>query len=381
MKTLTFLLNEKLEKTKIIDKGLQAQQCQLVLGFGNRALLQHNKVHGLLKNSFPQAHIVTASTSGEIYGEQVFDNSVSVVAMEFNSTTVKVHQINISDYGHSYDAGIALVEDIDFHGLRYIMVLSDGGMVNGSELVRGIKLNLPQEIPVTGGLAGDGASFTTTLVGLNEEPMPGKIVAIAFYGPHLHIGHGSFGGWDVFGLEKTVTRSMSNSLFEIEGKNALEYYKTYLGKYADELPSSALLFPLAVKLPGSKETIVRTILSIDDDARSMIFAGDIPVGSKVRFMRANFDKLTDAATFAANETKLGLIGEAQVAILVSCVGRRLVLNTRTDEELEAVRSALGNNTMLTGFYSYGEISPNGVNTKCELHNQTMTITTLAEYIH
>ena len=107
----------------------------------------------------------------------------------------------------------------------------------------------------------------------------------------------------------------------------------------------------------------------------MTFAGDIPQGATARLMKANFDRLIEGAQGAA-EKSTSIIPD--LAILISCVGRKLVLKDRTEEELESVRRIFGNKTVLTGFYSYGEISPFTPNSKCELHNQTMTITTLSE---
>lgn len=286
---------------------------------------------------------------------------------------------NIRDFSDSFEAGRSVFAGLNGDNLSYVLVISDGGLVNGSELVRGIDSVNTARIPVTGGLAGDGANFNYTLVGCNGKPERGNIVAIGFYGKHLKIGHGSLGGWDTFGPEKTVTRSAANHLFEIDGKSALDIYKRYLGKYADELPGSALLFPLSVRVDGAASDVVRTILSINNDDQSMVFAGDVPEGAKVRFMKANFDSLIDAATHAAGATLTQMTErKPRLALLVSCVGRKLILGKRIDEETEAVKTRLGDDTLLTGFYSYGEISPLVPGTKCELHNQTMTITTFDE---
>jgi hypothetical protein len=234
-------------------------------------------------------------------------------------------------------------------------------------------------VPITGGLAGDAARFESTLVGLNAAPQKGCIAAIGFYGNHLLVTHGSRGGWDMFGPEKKVTRSIGNKLYEIDGQNALKLYQLYLGKYADQLPGSALLFPLSVILPGHEQPVVRTILSIDQAEHCMVFAGDVPEGSRVRFMKANFDKLVDAATQAAFQTfQAKADAPHELAILISCVGRKIILGNRVDEEVEVISEAFGEGTFLTGFYSYGEISPLVHGKPCELHNQTMTITTLHE---
>jgi hypothetical protein len=351
----------------------------LVLCFGNKKLLSDGANITQISTSFPKAKIAYCSTAGEIYDTQVNDNTISIVAIQFDSTQIKSQSIDIDNFTNSFEAGKKLVSGFDSHGLRYIFVLSDGSKVNGSELVKGMNEVIDDHIPITGGLAGDGPNFQNTLVGLNEPPTSGKILALAFYGDKLKVSHSSMGGWEPFGLERIVTKSSSNELFEIDGKNALALYKDYLGKYIEDLPGSALLFPLSVKLNDGENSLVRTILSINTKDQSMLFAGDIPEGSKVRFMKANFDRLIDAASQAANISLTDFNNiNPELAILVSCVGRKIILTDRIDEEVEAVKEVLGNKTIITGFYSYGEISPLVRGSSCALHNQTMTITCFSE---
>ena len=136
---------------------------------------------------------------------------------------------------------------------------------------------------------------------------------------------------------------------------------------------------MSVVLKDSDEPLVRTILSIDEKDNCMVFAGDVPLGSKVRFMKANFDRIIYAATTAAENTlNPETMTKPKAAILISCVGRKIILDKRVEEEVEAVADTLGKDVLLSGFYSYGEISPFHANSKCELQNQTMTITTFDE---
>jgi hypothetical protein len=258
-------------------------------------------------------------------------------------------------------------------------VISDGIKVNGSELVRGLVKHLPPEVAVTGGLAGDGERFEQTLVFLDSVPEGRKIAALGFYGTRLKVGYGSVGGWDPFGPERLITRSKGNVLYELDRQSALELYKKYLGEYAADLPASGLLFPLSLRTKEGEAGLVRTILSIDEEEQSMTFAGDVPEGTYARFMKANFERLIDGAIGAA-QTSRKVIGSLSpdLAILISCVGRKLVLKQRIEEEVEGVRDILGAHTVLTGFYSYGEIAPFLSSGKCELHNQTMTITAFSE---
>lgn len=379
MKTAIYSINKSGFKESKKNQLINSEKCQLVLGFGNKDLLSETNNFEIIRNKFPNAEIISCSTAGEIFGTEVSDDSISVMAMEFEKTQINAVKVSISDYQDSFEAGVGLVDKLPNENLKYILVISDGSLVNGSELVRGIESVIKHKIPVTGGLAGNGTNFHSTITGLNQPANSGNIVAVGFYGDNIIVSHGSMGGWDVFGLGRTVTKSISNRLYQIDNTNAIELYKLYLGKHAEELPGSALLFPLSVILPDNDEAVVRTILSIDENDNCMVFAGDVPQGSKVRFMKANFDRIIDAATLAAENTLNPLkLKKPNAAILISCVGRKIILDKRVEEEVEAVAETLGSDTLISGFYSYGEISPLNTNTKCELNNQTMTVTTFDE---
>jgi len=365
-----------------LSKETFKRQPQLVLIFGARELLDQGVEYDTVVGWYPQTHILWCSTAGEVYDTQVSDDSLSLVAISFETTTVKIVESDISSPDESESVGRKLSESLTSKGLIHAMVFSDGMRVNGTALVKGIASNLPIDISITGGLVGDGPNFKKTLIGLNQKPAEGKIVLIGFYGETLHVGYGSLGGWDPFGPERIITKSKDNVLYELDGLPALKLYKEYLGDQAAGLPSSGLLFPLALRVQGNNgdEEIVRTLLSVDETAQSMTFAGDMPEGTPAKLMKANFERLIDGAEKAAEMTNTGLgVKNPQLAILISCIGRKLVLKERTEEELEAVRSKLGPSTVMTGFYSYGEICPTAAKEKqCQLHNQTMTITTFSE---
>lgn len=378
MKVISILYKNGSFFKEINLENLLYTNAQLLIGFGSREVITNKKHFDDIKTKFPNSEIVLCSSSGEIFGVEVYDETISLVAIYFESSLIKSTQINIDNFENSFDAGEFILNHFSKENLKMVFVLSDGGKVNGSELVKGLNSANETCVLITGGLAGDGTKFEQTAVGLNELPQQGKIVALGFYGEKLSISHGSLGGWESFGLERTVSKSKGNVLYEIDNKNALELYKNYLGKYVEELPGSALLFPLSMKVCDCEDIVVRTILSIDEKNKTMTFAGDIPEGSKVRFMKANFDRLVDAANNAANNCIAMNAITPKLAFLISCVGRKIILGNRIDEEVEAVADVFGKTTTLTGFYSYGEISPLKPLEKCELHNQTMTITCINE---
>lgn len=348
-----------------------------VLAFGSTEIMREAAWREEVRQRYPAAVIVGCSTAGEICGTRVRDDSLVVTAVQFEYTRIEQAQVDIALMPDSLQAGIQLAGMLPAEGLRHVLVLSDGLKVNGSELALGLRDNLPSGVAVTGGLAGDGSRFAQTLVCVGADMAEGRIVAMGFYGDRLKIGYGSLGGWDVFGPERLITRSRGNVLYELDGQSALGLYKKYLAENAAGLPATALLFPLALR--GGEGDLVRTVLGIDEADQSMTFAGDMPEGSYARLMKANFDRLVDGASGAANASH-DMLGNAipDLAILISCVGRKLVLKQRIEEEVEGVRAVLGTPVVLTGFYSYGEICPQAAVTGCELHNQTMTITTFFE---
>ena len=350
----------------------------LVLVFGGRGVLGDETRIAEVRAWYPGVPIVGCSTSGEICGTRVRDDSLVVTAVRFEHTALKLAHVKVAGSDDSLEAGRRLAQALPQQQLAHVLVLSDGLLVNGSELARGLRENLPVNVAVTGGLAGDGTEFQQTLVFSGEHPCEGVIAALGFYGDRLKVGYGSLGGWDSFGAERLITRSRGNVLYELDGRSALELYKKYLGEN-NANPADALLFPLALRAGDEGFGLVRSVASVNEEDKSMTFFGDMPEGSYARLMKANFNRLIDGAEGAARASneKLGTV-EPELALLVSCVGRKLVLKQRVEEEIESVRDVLGKNVVLTGFYSYGEICPHGVVAKCELHNQTMTITTFSE---
>ncbi len=359
-------------------EGRVGQAAHWVLVFGAPDCLARKPVLDAIRADFPGALITGCSTAGEICGTRVRDDSLTLAAVQFEDTRLELAVTELTG-GNSYDAGKMLAATLCTSGLRHVLVLSDGLLVNGSELVKGLRDHLPADVAATGGLAGDGSRFQHTLVWAGGEPAPGRIAALGFHGERLRVGYGSLGGWDPFGPERLITRSSGNVLYELDGQSALALYKRYLGEHAAGLPAAGLLFPLALRQQNGSYDVVRTVLAVNEEDLSMTFAGDMPEGAHARLMKANFDRLIDGASDAAragHETMGGT--PAELAILISCVGRKLVLKQRIEEEVEGVREVLGEGAALTGFYSYGEICPHGAVTRCELHNQAMTLTTFSE---
>jgi hypothetical protein len=349
----------------------------LVMAFAAPGFMDDPAPLQALARAYPRSHLIGCSTSGEIAGNAVNDGSISAAVIQFEHSDIATVAEHIHEAADSAKTGESLASALNKPGLKSVFVLSDGLRVNGSELVKGMCSALPQGVIVTGGLAGDGDRFRRTWVLRNGQPACDTVVAVGLYGERLVVTHGSRGGWDSFGPERRITRSSGNILHELDGKPALDLYKDYLGDRASGLPATGLLFPLSIRQNGfDRRQVVRTILGIDERSQSLVFAGDVPKGHLAQLMRANFDRLLHGASLAADEARLHA-GSDCLAVAISCVGRRLVLGERIEEETESTLDNLAPGTQQIGFYSYGEISP-CANGRSELHNQTMTLTTFSE---
>ncbi|WP_411278979.1 FIST signal transduction protein [Gemmatimonas sp.] len=358
---------------------------QLVLSFG--PVEPPDKAwFAAIADRYPAAEHVYASGGGQIANGAVDDCQTVVTTVAFRHATVRPVIRDGVDVDNSRAMGSEIGTELAaITGLRHVLIFAEGIGMNAAGFLDGLNPLLPPGVKVTGGLASNGIRLTRSVIGLNDTPTTGRIVALGFVGESLRIGTGSVGGWDYFGPERIVTRSTVANVFELDGERALDVYARYLGDFAKELPGSGLLFPLEVRAYKDGPVSVRTLLAIDEAAGSMRFAGDIPTGSIVRLMRTTTDKLIDGAAQAAELANKGIAdglveGDSTLTLCISCIGRRAVMRSRVEEEIEEVGRLSGSSTVV-GFYSNGEIAPPTDGREfatAVLHNQTMTVTTISE---
>jgi len=359
MQVTTYLYKDN-QWNKEFDTSLDSKNT-LILIF---ASLEEEKVKEELLNLaklFPLSIISGSSTSGEIFDDEVYDDTIVVSITKFQSTTLKNHVCKPINNKTSYKDGINIAKELFSDNLKGIFILSDGLKTNGSQLTKGIASIIHSDVVASGGLAGDKDRFEKTWIIEDGVLQEGVLNVLGFYGDYIHFQAAAKGGWDSLGLTRVVTKSKSNIVYEFDGKPALDIYKRYLGDRVKDLPGSALLYPLKLKDEStSKESVVRTILAVDEKENSLTFAGDIPQSSHVTFMKANFNRL--------------IFSEYKHEDLL---GRKIVLKSRTDEEIEAIKDVLPQNANIIGFYAYGEISPL-ISGTCGLHNETMALTAIWE---
>lgn len=362
----------------VFDGDGACADADFILYFAGREAAGSVSIFESLRTLCPSAHILGCSTGTVIDADELSDDEAAAIAVKLDRATVDLASVPVSG-SSSFDDGAALARMLRKPGLAGVLVLSDGLNVNGTALVAGLQSVLGADVPIGGGLAGDGSAFARTLVCADAPPAECIVAALGFYGDNLTIRLGAAHGWSFFGPSRRITRSDGAVLHEMDGKPALDLYERYLGEEAADLPASALLYPLLITNPNAPDDeVVRTVLAVDREKRTMTFAGDIPEGWSARLMRGVFSALADGAAQAAtNASPVPGCGDG-LALLISCVGRRLLMGQRAADEVEAVAEALSARFRQIGFYSYGEIATQGVAGWCGLHNQTMTVMTFQE---
>jgi len=358
-----------------LDGSLDSEKT-LIIVFGSTDILSVQVGIDDLLKTYTKSTIIGCSTSGEIYNNEVYDDSLSVAVVRFNKSSFKLIVKDVKE-NESFEVGKSIVDELNTDNLKSIFLLCDALSVDGSELSKGLNKTIPEDCAITGGLAGDGVEFNKTWIIVGGSVVKKHISAIGLYGESLRIRNGCKCGWSRFGLERKITSVKGNVLYTLDNKPALELYKRYLGDYASELPASALHFPLML-LNGDKEPKFRAIKAVDEESSSITITGSIEANSMVSFAKANFDELIDGAQEAAEALLTGHTNDkSALCLVVSCIARRHVLNQNVEDELEAVVDTLGDNVSTIGFYSFGEFSKSEIGC-CDFHNQSMALTMIYE---
>lgn len=372
----------KIEQRQYISEKWSSEEintsAQLVLVFIAPDFLRDSNnidVHSLLKSFYPQSDIVYISTYWEILGNSIFDKSISITAMTFDKTPIKLVSWEVNNIENSIEVASKLAKELLSNDLKHILVFSDGLWVNGSELIKWMKEILPRNIWVTWWLAWDNPDVINTYAWLNSFSVEkNNIVMIWLYGDSIKIWSCSVSWWTKFGIKRTITKSKWNIVYEVDWEPALELYKDYLWD------KSWLFYPIPISIfdKNEDEAVVRTLLRINKEDKSVVFSSDVPEWYSAYFMKASYDDIIKWAGSSTRES-YKLNPHPQIALLVNCISRRMVLRQRIEEEIEEVISVVWKDCKIAWFYSYGEIWKNiSIDSDYFLHNQTMTTILISE---
>ena len=333
-----------------------------------------------IKAKYEKSIIIGGTTSGEIIDQEVIDDTVVLAAVKFHKTKLKLYSGNLSsDSSTGYSSGEIFAKKIDQENLKHIFLLSDAQTLSAANLLKGMNNELKPSISVTGGLASRNSFTDSNFIIDNGKIKQNSVIALALYGDSLQVSYNAQGGWDSYGVECLVTKSRENRILEINEQPALNFYRAHVdSKVLENFDDDGFNYPIKVRNEEHSFPVMRVLLAVDQEEESLIMSEEISVGSYVRLMKGNIDRLINGAENSAKIIAEQSNHNHQLAILISCSGRRKVMGELVSEEIEAVTDQFPKNTETIGFYSYGEISPFFGFSKTSLHNLTMCITTFSE---
>ncbi len=331
-----------------------------------------------LQFRFPEVPLVGCSTAGEVEGASLRENSVFLTGVSFDAMTVRKTSTPLKAIEDSFHAGQALGRGLEGPSLRHVLVLAEGIDSQGADFARGLSETLPEGVWASGGMAGDGLRSKCTTLLEDRTLAAGRAVALGFYGTSLEVGCGVFGGWVPFGPPRVVSRAQGSFLVELDGRNALDLLRQYMGEEIFD-NDKIMSFPLGLCDEKGEVLAVRALLRTELQGRRVVTVGEIPEGTRIRFLRGSAENIIEGAREAARSALAFHRRTPDWALAVGCFGRRCFLGHRAEEEVQEVAGALGSPVPLSGFLSYGELAPvSGMTQGCLFHNETMTITTFAE---
>lgn len=352
---------------------------------------QQRLLDGIVSVVGNNALIVGCTTAGEITTEGP-SNRDSVVVMAIYSDNLKFYSAVGSDIkDDARKAGNSVARQIvDQVGGKpdVFMMFPDVLVGNGAEIVRGVTEVLGASFPVVGGAAGDGFKFEKTFQYINGRVVTGSVVGLGIVGP-IKVGIGVKHGWIPIGTPRKVTKSIGSVIYELDHKPAIEIYREYFGKEAvdlekEKLAKLAITYPLGIKNPSNDEMLIRDPLTVDEHG-SITCAAEVPQGSDVQIMIGSFEDAIIAAEDAARGAMEQISGfEPKAVVLFNCIARHKLFGERSGEEIRAIRTVIGRDVPIIGFYTYGEQAPISGETrdisKCnpEFHNETIVILILGE---
>jgi hypothetical protein len=347
--------------------------------FANPAVLK--ALHILLGG----VNIVGCSSLGIISNQGIFKHGLGLMLLSLPEHAY-CHTAFVKNIGTKppTDAGGELGEKL-LHGLKSIprdfgVIFSDGLMRDSSSFLYGLKERMGWSFPLAGACASDNFEFRRTYAYFNEEVESNAACGI-LWGGKLNFGMGIKHGLKPLGQPRTVTKSVGNIIYEIDGKPAALIYKEYFDydifRLKNELKRLSIMYPIGVYLAGETECLLRNIVSLEDDA-ALVCQGYVPEGSIMRLMIGTKESCLEATAEALEEVKGRLLGRPMSFVFVfDSISRYMLLGRQAGLELEIIKKSLGKETPILGMYTYGEQAPlKAINHQGRVYSYNQTISIL-----
>jgi len=353
---------------------------------------KHQKILDGITSVTKKVPMIGGTTGGEISTDGVSDDSVVVMAIQSDKVkfaTAIGKDISKGEIKAGKQLAERLLKKMPKKTAKTLVMVPDGLAGDGSDIILGAQKVLGEYFEIVGGSLGDGADFKKTYQYYDgkvyEDSVPGLMI-----GGNIVTATGIRAGWESIGNRVKVTKAKSNVVYELDGEPALDFYEKCLGPVrAKKLPAIALEYPFGMidekAAIGGKELYfqLRAPLAVDRKKKSITFAAAIPVGKNITITTASRNAIISGSGLAGKQAQDTFKGDKPAFMLIfDCIGRKLVLGSRTQEEVTAVQNVLGMDIPMVGFFTYGEIGPIDKRVRklqsTRYHNQTTVILIVGE---
>ncbi len=323
---------------------------------------------------------IGCSSAGEIHNEKYIENSIVVLLIDPPVSSFKIFGKKYLDQQESSVAQQFAEDASNSFPNPSVFLLSSGIKRDGASIVSGIKKSFSTDIPIYGGLAGDGMAFSQTTCYNNQFTTNDGFVAIVFDNTKIKLEGKAVSGWSGIGKKSIATKTIGNVLYEIDDKPALDVFLKYFNlenfKTENEISDVTTIpgqYPLEIL--DNNCVRLRSILQYNQDDRSMLLAGTINQGDVFRFCNApSFEEIENTVSAYdqfANET-----AKSDALILVSCKARHLAFGPLLEDEITGIKNKW--QAPMIGYLSYGEIGKINNESHCDFHNSTNALITLRQ---
>lgn len=324
--------------------------------------------------------IFGVTTAGEFISSEISEGGIVIMLLDVNPAYFKLWFFETKD-----SSAFEMSKQLGARGKAAFpqpaFVIASGWLhADGEQIIQGIEEGYGGDVSIFGGVAGDDLQMSEPIVFSNHHQSTTGIVALILDGDKIDTKGIATCGWKPIGITKTVTKSNRNIVYTIDDKPALDLVIKYLGLEIDNAVGGNMVTSLGAYYPLQLERenappVMRTAMLGNKEDRSLICAGNIPQGSKIRFsLPPDFDVI-DTVVAECNDLKNGNQTEADALIMFSCISRYLSFGVMTSEEIERVINVW--NAPFIGFFSYGEYGKSKMG-KHEFHNNTCCVVALKE---
>ncbi len=324
--------------------------------------------------------IFGATTSGEFVDGHIGDGTIAIMLLAIDPSFFKI-TFQETDNSNTHDIANRIGEEGKKYFNKPAFIVASGGITTDGEIiVSGIAEAVGTEVTIFGGMAGDDLNLTETFVFSNKKISNNALVAIIFDEEKIDIKGMATNGWKAVGNTRVVTKSKGNIVYTIDDEPALDVVIKYMGVIVDLDSKKDVVLNIGAYFPlqldrDNAPPVMRTVMFINKLDRSLICAGNVPQGSKIRFsLPPDFDVIDhvvdECIALKTNNSK-----EADAMLIFSCISRHLSFGEMAGEEIDRIKKVW--DSPLIGFFSYGEIGKS-IKGKHEFHNNTCCIVVLKE---